>query len=147
MKVLTKVAHGGNPQDRTSALVLDTCALLWWSLDPGQFSQPALGAIEEMERNKNGITPSMAVWEIAIKVKNQKLDLGVPIDIYVKRLQRSDVVKIVPVDENVLVKSVNLAWSHRDPVDRIMVALAMNNNCSIITKDSEIRKFYQETIW
>ena len=62
-------------------VILDTCALLWWSLDPEQFSQPALGAIEEMERNKNGITPSMAVWEIAIKVKNQKLDLGVPIDI------------------------------------------------------------------
>ena len=78
-------------------VILDTCALLWWSLDPGQFSQPALGAIEEMERNKNGITPSMAVWEIAIKVKNNKLDLGVPIDIYVSRLQRSDVVKIVPV--------------------------------------------------
>ena len=128
-------------------VVLDTCALLWWSLDPGQFSQPALGAIEKMERNKNGITPSMAVWEIAIKVKNNKLDLGVPIDTYVSRLQKSDVVKIVPVDENVLVKSVNLAWSHRDPVDRIMVALAMNNNCSIITLDSEIRKFYQETIW
>ncbi|MDJ0596729.1 MAG: hypothetical protein QNJ72_43335 [Pleurocapsa sp. MO_226.B13] len=46
-----------------------------------------------------------------------------------------------------MVKSVNLAWSHRDPVDRIMVALAMNNNCSIITKDSEIRKFYSQTIW
>ena len=128
-------------------VILDTCALLWWSLDPQQFSPIAVRAIEEMEHHKNGITPSMAVWEIAIKVKNKKLDLGVPIDTYVSRLQRSDVVKILPVDENVLVKSVNLAWSHRDPVDRIMVALAMNNNCSIITKDSEIRKFYSQTVW
>jgi len=127
--------------------VLDTCALLWWSLDPGQFSQPAIEAIEKMERHKNGITPSMAVWEIAIKVKNKKLDLGVPIDTYVSRLQKSDVVKILPVDENVLVKSVNLTWSHRDPVDRIMVALALENGCSIITKDLEIKKFYRKTVW
>lgn len=128
-------------------VVLDTCALLWWSLDPQQFSPLAVRAIEEMERSKNGITPSMAIWEIAIKVKNKKLDLGVPIDIYIDRLQKSDVIKILPVNENVLLKSVNLQWSHRDRVDRIMVALALNNNCSIITKDLEIRKFYSQTIW
>ena len=128
-------------------IVLDTCALLWWSLDPEQFSLPAASAIEEMERNKNGVTPSMAVWEIAIKVKNQKLDLGIPIDIYVEHLRRSNVVEILPVDESILVKSVNLDWSHRDPVDRIMMALALDNSCPIITRDSEIRKFYEGTVW
>jgi len=129
------------------SVVLDTCALLWWSLDPKQFSTSAMKAIDEMEKNKNGITPSMAIWEIAIKVKNKKLDLGIPLDSYVSKLQQSDVVKIVPVDENVLVKSVNLEWSHRDPVDRIMVALAIESNCSIVTKDSEIREFFPGAIW
>lgn len=92
-----------------------------------------------MEREKNGMTPAIAelavgiaIWEIAIKLK---------------RLKQSDVVKIVAVDENVFVNSVNLKWSHRDPVARIMVALAMYQNCSIITKDKEIRKFYDNTIW
>ncbi|MEM6612185.1 MAG: type II toxin-antitoxin system VapC family toxin [Cyanobacteria bacterium P01_C01_bin.72] len=126
---------------------MDTCALLWWSLDPKEFSATASVAIEKMEQEKNGITPSMAIWEIAIKVKNKKLDLGVPLDTYVSKLKQSDVVKIMPVDEDILVKSVNLQWSHRDPVDRIIVALAMHNGYSIITKDSEIRKFYHRTIW
>ena len=128
-------------------VVLDTCALLWWSLDPDELSDTARIAIEKMEREKNGITPSMAIWEIAIKIKNKKLDLGFPIDIYVSKLKQSDVVLIVPVDEDILVKSVNLEWSHRDRVDRIMVALAMNNGCSIITKDLEIREFYSQTVW
>ncbi|MEL6438823.1 MAG: type II toxin-antitoxin system VapC family toxin [Cyanobacteria bacterium J06621_8] len=129
------------------SIVLDTCALLWWSLDPEKFSTAATVAIEKMEQEKNGITPSMAIWEIAIKVKNQKLDLGVPLDTYVSKLKHSDVVRIMPVDEDILVKSANLSWSHRDPVDRIMVALAMQNNYSIITKDLEIRRFYARTIW
>ncbi|MGK7950440.1 MAG: type II toxin-antitoxin system VapC family toxin [Xenococcaceae cyanobacterium] len=129
------------------SVVLDTCALLWWSLDPDALSDTARIAIEKMEREKNGITPSMAIWEIAIKIKNKKLDLGFPIDIYVSKLKQSDVVLIVPVDQDILVKSVNLEWSHRDRVDRIMVALAMNNGCSIITKDLEIREFYAQTVW
>ena len=129
------------------SVILDTCTLLWWSLDPDQLSIPARIAIEKMEREKNGVTPSMAIWEIAIKVKNKKLDLGIPLDIYVSKLKQSDVVQIMPVDEDILVKSVNLQWSHRDPVDRIMVALALHNAYSIITKDLEIREFYPHTIW
>lgn len=89
----------------------------------------------------------MAIWEIAIKVKNKKLDLGVTLDTYVSKLKQSDVVRIMPVDEDILVRSVNLQWSHRDPVDRIMVALATDNGCSIITKDLKIREFYARTIW
>lgn len=128
-------------------IVLDTCALLWWSLDPDEFSPKAKAAIDRMEREKNGITPAIAIWEIAIKVKNKKLDLGIPLDIYLKRLKQSDVVKIFAVDEDVFVTSVNLEWLHRDPVDRIMVALAMYQNCPIVTRDKEIRKFYDNTIW
>ncbi len=129
------------------SVVLDTCALLWWSLDPNELSETAKIAIEEMERDKNGITPSMAIWEIAIKVKNKKLVLGFPLDTYLTKLQQSDVLQIMPVDEAILVNSVNLQWSHRDPVDRIMVALAISNGCSIITKDGEIRDFYDRVIW
>ena len=128
-------------------IVLDTCALLWWSLDPDEFSPKAKAAVDRMERDKDGITPAIAIWEIAIKVKNKKLDLGTPLDIYLKNLKQSDVVKIFAVDEDVFVTSVNLEWSHRDPVDRVMIALAMDRNCPIITKDKEIRKFYDNTIW
>ena len=128
-------------------VILDTCALLWWSLDPAELSTIAAIAIEKMEQEKSGIVPSMAIWEIAIKVKNKKLSLGIPLSTYVAKLKQSDVVKIVSVDEDTLVRSVNLPWSHRDPVDRIMVAMALDKNCPVITKDKEIRKFYSKSVW
>ncbi|MEG3989609.1 hypothetical protein QUA13_21065 [Microcoleus sp. S28C3] len=55
-------------------VVLDTCALIWWSLDPEKLSQSAKDACQQMEQEKNGLVPSMAIWEIAIKIKNHKLD-------------------------------------------------------------------------
>ncbi|RUR75781.1 hypothetical protein PCC6912_46780 [Chlorogloeopsis fritschii PCC 6912] len=100
-----------------------------------------------MEREKNGIVPSIAIWEIAIKIKNKKLDLGVNLNEYVASLKQSSVVRIVPIDEDVWLESVKLEWSHRDPVDRVVVALATSNQASIITADKEIRDFYSDVIW
>ncbi|MBF2005693.1 MAG: type II toxin-antitoxin system VapC family toxin [Chlorogloeopsis fritschii C42_A2020_084] len=128
-------------------IVLDTCALIWWSLDPERLSQSAKKVCNQMEREKNGIVPSIAIWEIAIKIKNKKLDIGVNLNEYVASLKQSSVVRIVPIDEDVWLESVKLEWSHRDPVDRVVVALATSNQASIITADKEIRDFYSDVIW
>lgn len=128
-------------------IVLDTCALIWWSLDPARLSQQAKEACNYMGRDKNGLVPSIAIWEIAIKIKNKKLDLGVNLNEYVVTLKKSSVVQIVPIDENIWMESVNLEWGHRDPVDRVVVALARSNQAAIITADKEIANFYSEVIW
>ncbi len=78
--------------ERYLTIILDTCALLWWSLDPDKLSAKAKITIEDMERSKNDITSAMAIWEIAIKVKNQKLDLGVPLSKYIS-LERMQIYK------------------------------------------------------
>ena len=75
------------------------------------------------------------IWEIAIKIKNNKLDLGVNLDKYVATLKKSDVVTIVPIDEDIWLKSVSLDWSHRDRADRVVVALAEIEQAEIITSD------------
>lgn len=82
-------------------IVLDTCALIWWSLDPDKLSQRAKEACYQMEKEKNGLVTSTSVWEIAIKIKNKKLDLGVDIDEYVTTLKKSDVIRIIPIDEDI----------------------------------------------
>ncbi len=128
-------------------VVLDTCALLWWSLDPDQLSTDAQQACEQMEKAKNGLVPSICIWEIAIKVKNKKLDLGVDIETYLTALKKSSVVQIVPISADIWVESVGLDWTHRDPADRVVVALATHYQVPVITADREIRKFYSAVVW
>ena len=132
---------------RTVKIVLDTCALIWWSLDPLRLSEAAKEACNQMERDQNGLVPSIAIWEIAIKIKNKKLDLGVDLNDYLTALKKSSVVRIVPIDEDVWLESVKLEWNHRDPVDRVVVALATSQQALIVTADKEIRAFYSEVIW
>ncbi|MEM6753799.1 MAG: type II toxin-antitoxin system VapC family toxin [Cyanobacteria bacterium P01_C01_bin.38] len=128
-------------------IVLDTCALIWWSLDPNKLTSAAIEACKQMEKDKNGLFPSISIWEIAIKIKNKKLDLGVNINEYVSSLKKSDVITIVPIDEDTWLESVQIKWEHRDPADRVVVALASRNQAPIITADTEIKNFYSEVIW
>ena len=127
--------------------VLDTCALIWWSLDPDKLSQRAKAACLQMEQEENGLIPSTAIWEIAIKNKNHKLDLGVSIDDYIATLKKSKVIRIVPIDEDIWLESVKLEWEHRDPADRVVVAIAQRNQAAIITADRKIASFYSLVIW
>ena len=128
-------------------VVLDTCALIWWSLDPDKLSLTAKSACEKMEVQKNGLVASISLWEIAIKIKNQKLDLGVALTTYLETLQKSDVITIIPIDENLWLESVSLEWSHKDPADRVIVALAKKYQADLITADKIIMGSYDSVIW
>ncbi len=128
-------------------IVLDTCALIWWSLDPDLLSASARNLCDVMEVQKNGLVASISLWEIALKVKRGKLDLGIDLEIYINTLLRSDVISIIPIDVSLWIDSVNLNWSHKDPADRVVVALANKYQAQLITKDTMIKDFYDLTIW
>lgn len=58
-------------------IVLDTCALLWITLDPNRLSPDALRLYAEAETR---IVCLISIWEIGIKWKNRRLDLGTSFD-------------------------------------------------------------------
>ena len=104
-------------------MLLDTCALLWWTLDPEQLSDSAAIACERISDN-NAFISAISIWEIGIKIKKGKLDIGMDLREYLNRLNLLDVLKIIPVDENIWVENIFLEWDHRDPADRTIVATA-----------------------
>ena len=126
-------------------VVLDTCALLWWSFDQSQLSATAMHACRAMER-QGGWVSSVSIWEIGIKLKKGKLDIKMPIQDFVARL-RGTPVQIIPIDETIWLENLALAWEHSDPADRTIVATAKLRGLPVITADREIRAFYSHTIW
>lgn len=125
-------------------IVLDTSALLYWTLDPAQLSPKAKQAIEGAERI---VISSISVWEIALKVKRGRLVIPLPVADYVERLQRLEGVEILSVDIQNWLDNLDLPWEHHDPADRTIVALAARFGCPLLTSDRLISGFYPETIW
>lgn len=127
-------------------LLLDTCALLWWTLDPEKLSDPAQKACRQIPFVP-ALISAISIWEVGIKIKKGKLDIGMDIKEYLKRVKMIAGLTIIAVDEDIWAENVLLDWNHRDPADRTIVATATLQQASIITKDSMIREFYPNTIW
>ncbi len=101
-----------------------------------------------LEDGKNqGFISSISLWELGIKIKNKKLDIGMDIDSYLNKLEQLSYLTILPVDTTIWLKNLKLDWDHRDPADRTIVASASYKKAHLITKDQTIRQFYKKSIW
>ena len=128
-------------------IVLDTHALLWWALDPDRLSRPATASVREMER-RGGFASAISIWELGIKIQRGKLDLGISIDEFARRLAQTAIVQLLAVDTATWLCSLELPWDHRDPADRVIVATAIMQGVPLVTADEEIRRFSGVTcIW
>ena len=128
-------------------IVLDTHALLWWALDPDRLSQAAAASIREMERH-GGFASAISIWELGIKIQRGKLDLGISIEEFARRIDKSAIVQLLPVNTSTWLQSLALAWDHRDPADRVIVATAVLQGVPLVTADEEIRRFAGVTcVW
>lgn len=128
-------------------ILLDTCALLWWTLSPERLSDTATSACAKIA-DRGGFISSITVWEVGIKWRRNKIDLaGMDILEYVRRLQETKGLEIIPVSESIWAANIMLDWEHRDPADRTIVATATMHNLPIVTKDDNIADFYDRVIW
>jgi PIN domain nuclease of toxin-antitoxin system len=131
-----------------SRAVLDTHALLWYTLFPADLSPGALHAIDACERD-GGVASAISVWEIALKAQRNSSPLppALSIDAYVAKLRQLQWLEIRAVDTDTWLASAQLDWAHRDPADRVIVATARALGLPIITKDAAMRAFYPNCVW
>lgn len=128
-------------------MLLDTHAILWWILDPDKLSTKAAEICNTLDRTSASLS-SVSIWEIGIKIKKGKLDIGISIEDFTQRLKKLGFIRIIPVDEAIWIRNLSLEWDHTDPADRTIVATAQIENLPILTKDEAIHQFEGvKTVW
>lgn len=127
-------------------ILLDTCAVLWWTLEPSMLSELAASACRDIPHT-GAVISSISIWEIGIKMRKGTLRMPATFSEFVNRLQNIDNIEIIPVGVKIWVRNIELDWQHRDPADRTIVATALMRNIPIVTKDSVISGYYAKTIW
>ncbi|MFZ4617702.1 MAG: type II toxin-antitoxin system VapC family toxin [Rectinemataceae bacterium] len=127
-------------------MVLDTCALLWWTLEPDGLSPEAAALCADMPKS-GAIISSISLWEVGIKVKRGKLDIGMEWRRYFDLVTAITDLTIVPVTERVWRENLELEWEHSDPANRTIVATARLYDDILLTADGEMRAFYPKCRW
>lgn len=126
-------------------LLLDTHVILWWINEYEKLS-PKAKAMLLNEENKLYLSIA-STWEIAIKASLGKLigfDGGMK-----KFLAKLDDLPIylLPVKFQHIEIVETLPFIHRDPFDRMLVALAKADDMIILTVDENIHKYDVPTEW
>jgi len=115
--------------------LLDTHTLLWWLAERSRLSADARLAITDAG---NSIFVSAgSVWEIEIKSAAGKL--RTPNDLEEQISENG--FKPLPISFAHARRAAHLPRHHADPFDRLLVAQAVEERLTIITRDSAIPKY------
>ena len=131
-------------------IVLDTHVLIWWATGDAQLSAKARHAIAAQQRSSGHILVSaITAWEIAMLIERDRIVLTMDVDEWLAAVQGFDGVRMVPVSPRVAVQSVRLPGTfHKDPADRMIVALAREMNAPLLTADTKIHDYpHVRCIW
>lgn len=132
-------------------IVLDTHALLWWVSGDSRISSQAIDRIEQELQAENGeiLISAISAWEIALLIEKGRLTLSMSVDDWLDTVAEIDEVRFMPVDVATAVESTRLPGKfHKDPAERMIVALARHFNVELLTADAKITAYqHVRTIW
>jgi len=125
--------------------LLDTHTLLWIVTDDNQLSSKAMKIFLD---EKNEIFISIAsLWEIAIKVSLDRLELGQPLsDFYYKHIVGNRI-SLLEIKVEHLAVLENLEYHHRDPFDRLIVCQSFVEEIPVLSSDKTFSKYPIKRIW
>ena len=88
-----------------------------------------------------------SAWEIVIKHALGKLPLPSPPDVFVPAMVAQHGMSRLPISLEAIFEWGKLPMIHRDPFDRLLVAQAIREGCSLVSRDPEIRKYQVAIHW
>jgi PIN domain nuclease of toxin-antitoxin system len=121
---------------KSSLIVLDTHAWVWWHSRPDRIGKKAARAIARAPRI--GIA-AISIWEIAMKVTAGNLRFDRPCGAWIDESLACDPrVEVLHLLPRISGMAAELAWNHADPADRMIVATAQAHDAPLATADERI---------
>ena len=118
------------------SVLLDTCAVL--ALARGEL--PA-GATASLRSAPEAVVSVVSAWEVGIKTARGKLRLTRPPLQWFAELTDRYALRVQPLDAGTAFAAAALPPVHRDPFDRVLVALAQAQTLVVLTSDEHIPKY------
>lgn len=127
-------------------ILLDTCTLLWLTMDQNKLSGSAKKIIRA---NANKLFVSaISAFEIGIKHAKGKLELPLtPQEWFAKAVELHGLIE-VPINSDIAAIATALPKIHDDPCDRFIIATSQAHELVILSPDQHFRNYPNTTtIW
>jgi PIN domain nuclease of toxin-antitoxin system len=113
-------------------ILIDTQAFIWFVENDKHIPAKIK---KELEESSNTIIVSIAsLWEMAIKMSLNKLQLSCDIEEMIEKIYINgfEILPILPVH---IIKLSKLDFVHRDPFDRIIISQSLTEDFQVVSSD------------
>jgi PIN domain nuclease of toxin-antitoxin system len=118
-------------------LLLDTHVVLWSVLQPEEISDAAMTAMSELDNDV--YISAVSAFEISTKYSVGKLKLPAPPKLWLMpEVDRIGELAWLAVTERHALRAGNLPLHHRDPFDRLLIAQALDEDMTLVTRDRHL---------
>jgi PIN domain nuclease of toxin-antitoxin system len=123
---------------------LDTHTFVWFVNGDKALSSRAKKEILKPTNEK--FLSIASIWEMGIKVSLGKLKINYPFKKVLDQIEENGF-EILPIFFEHTLLITQLEFHHRDPFDRLLIAQAISENMTIISKDQHILKYQAKVLW
>jgi PIN domain nuclease of toxin-antitoxin system len=125
--------------------LLDTHTFLWMAANPANLSP----TVRKITREKDNVLYLSAAsgWEIALLQQLNRVELPDKPQRFIPEAMQRLSVRPLPIGFTTAISAAMLPLIHRDPFDRIIVAEAMKEKMTVLTKDKKIAKYQVQSLW
>lgn len=126
-------------------LLLDTHTFIWFVTDNPKLSDTARVLINE--GNNEILFSTASIWEMAIKQSTGKLSFGLPFRVFIEHQFSLNRIDLLNINLDHIEVVVTLAFHHRDPFDRLIIAQGMVEQIPILSADSVFDSYPIQRLW
>lgn len=117
-------------------IVLDTHVWIWWVDDHPRLKRSARDRIDAEDDVR---VSAISLLEIATAVSLGRLALRPAVGHWLQVAQSAEQIRVEPLSDALCIASTTLPGTfHRDPADRLIVALARQLDAELVTADHKI---------
>lgn len=129
--------------------LLDTHVWVWWYMNPGKLSQTVLQRIADKNQHDELLLSAISPWEFCKLIEKGRIAISCAPNEWLSAAFDLPGFRLVPLSPPVAYRSTVLPQPfHSDPADQIIVATAIEENATILTRDRDILEYeHVESLW
>jgi len=125
--------------------LLDTHVIIWLAKkDNEKLSSKSMEIIRSQDSQL--FISIISFWEIALKMNNGKLVLGISLDTLFDNIEKSGIT-ITSIEKEYILRLSTLPPVHKDPFDRLLITTALIEDMTLLTADENNQKYDVPWIW
>ena len=128
--------------------LLDTHVWVWWICVDERLSAREREALDNLPPSERPVLAEISLWEVAMLVERDRLQLDMDLERWLAVASAPATVELARVTPAVAAEVARLPERfHRDPADRLIVAVARVWKLHVLTRDQKITSARLVSIW